>query len=123
MGYAPTQPTKTESRLAPRLDWQKSSSVVNANVIVYTTDYCPYCQMAKQLLSRKRAQFEEINVEDRPEIRRWLVSASGQRTVPQVFINGQSVGGFSDISALDQKGELDRLLAETPSGGLEELPR
>jgi glutaredoxin 3 len=96
--------------------------VVNAEVLLYTTEYCPYCQMAKQLLTKKKARFVEIDVGDRPDLRSWLLSASGQRTVPQVFINGRSVGGFSEISALDRKGELDRLLGEAPAAG-PELPR
>jgi glutaredoxin 3 len=110
-------------RLALGPGREKSLLVVNAEVLIYTTGYCPYCQMAKQLLSRKKARFEEIDVEDRPDLRSWLLSASGQRTVPQVFINGQSVGGFTDISALDRKGELDRLLGEAKASAGPELPR
>ena len=95
---------------------------MTASVVIYTTTYCPYCHQAKQLLSRKGALFNEINVEDRPDLRSFLVSAAGQRTVPQVFINGQSVGGFSDIAALDRRGELDRLLAAPPPADLAALP-
>jgi glutaredoxin 3 len=100
----------------------KTVSSVSANVILYTTDYCPYCHQAKRLLTRKRVPFTEINVESRPDLRSFLISASGQRTVPQVFINGQSVGGFSDIAALDRRGELDRLLAAPPPADLAPLP-
>ena len=95
---------------------------MNANVIVYTTAYCPYCSMAKQLLGQKKAPFTEVNVESRPDLRSWLRSASGQSTVPQVFINGRSVGGFSDLSELDDEGELDRLLAEAPAKDAPPLP-
>ena len=95
---------------------------MSANVIVYTTDYCPYCTQAKSLLTRKKAPFTEVNVEERPDLRSWLVSASGQRTVPQVFINGRSVGGFSDMSALDRQGKLDPLLREAPAGDAPVLP-
>jgi glutaredoxin 3 len=87
---------------------------VSANVLVYVTNYCPYCTQAKRLLQKKKAPFTEINVEERPDLRSWLVSASGQTTVPQVFINGRSVGGFTDLSALDRQGKLDGLLAEPP---------
>jgi glutaredoxin 3 len=100
----------------------KERFTVPARVTIYTTDYCPYCHQAKRLLKQKGAQFTEINVESRPDLRSYLVSASGQRTVPQVFINGRSVGGFSDISALDRKGELDRLLAVSPPVDLPALP-
>jgi glutaredoxin 3 len=82
-----------------------------AEVIIYTTAYCPYCIRAKQLLSKKSIDFREVNVEGRQELRSWLQKRTGQRTVPQVFVNGRALGGFSDISALDQKGQLDPLLA------------
>jgi glutaredoxin 3 len=96
---------------------------MSAEVLIYTTTYCPYCTRAKQLLARKRATFAEVNVEDRPEIREWLVSASGQRTVPQVFINGRSVGGFSELDGLDRAGDLERLLSEPPNEAVAPLPR
>jgi glutaredoxin 3 len=88
---------------------------VAARVIIYTTNYCPYCVQAKRLLTRKNVAFTEINVEERPDLRKFLVEASGQRTVPQIFINGRSVGGYSDIAVLERKGELDRLLAAPPT--------
>ncbi len=65
---------------------------------------------AKALLSRKGVQFQEIDVSFDDEKRQWLMQASGQRTVPQIFINDKPVGGFDDIAALDRKGELDPLL-------------
>jgi glutaredoxin 3 len=94
-----------------------------ADVQIYITTWCPYCTAAKSLLGRKGAAFTEIDVEGRQDLRRWLVSATGQRTVPQVFVNGQPLGGFSDIEALDQEGELDALLAEAPAGESPALPR
>lgn len=95
---------------------------VNASVTIYTTAYCGFCTRAKRLLAEKKVKFTEVDVEERPDLRSWLVGASGQRTVPQVFINGKSVGGFSDISALDARGELDRLLGEGPPGDGKQLP-
>jgi glutaredoxin 3 len=94
----------------------------NADVRIYLTDWCPYCVQAKKLLSKKGAKFVEVNVEGRDDLRSWLVSASGQRTVPQVFINGKSMGGFSDIDALDRAGRLDPLLAEAASPDATNLP-
>lgn len=94
-----------------------------AQVVLYSTDYCPYCTRAKMLLSKKNVTFEEVNVEERPELRSWLVSASGQRTVPQVFVNNRPIGGFTDMAALDRAGELDRLLAEHRPADLPPLPR
>lgn len=94
-----------------------------ARVVLYSTDYCPYCTRAKMLLSKKSVPFEEVNVEERPELRSWLVSASGQRTVPQIFVNNRAIGGFTDMAALDRTGELDRLLAEHAPADLPPLPR
>jgi len=90
---------------------------MSASVTIYTTDYCPYCTRAKYLLQKKGAAFEEVSAEDRPELRSWLRKASGQTTVPQVFINGRAVGGFTDIAELDRRGQLDKLLAEDPPAG------
>lgn len=95
---------------------------MSAAVTIYTTNYCPYCVRAKSLLAKKKVDFQEVNVEERDDLRSWLVSASGQRTVPQVFINGRPVGGYTDIAELDRQGELDRLLAESPADGAEPLP-
>lgn len=94
-----------------------------AEVFVYVTDYCPYCTRAKALLSKKSVPYTEVSCEDRPDLRRWLVSASGQRTVPQIFINNEPIGGFSDMAALEQQGQLDRLLAAPRPQGLPPLPR
>jgi glutaredoxin 3 len=94
-----------------------------AVVAIYTTPWCPYCQRAKSLLSRKGVAFDEVNVDHRPDLREWLERASGQSTVPQVFINNQPVGGFTDISGLDRSGVLDRKLSEAPPASLPALPR
>jgi glutaredoxin 3 len=85
-------------------------------VVMYRTPYCPYCSMAARLLEELQVEYEEIDVTGDHERRRWLVTASGQRTVPQVFINGRSVGGFDDLSALVRRGELPALLAAPPAG-------
>lgn len=81
-----------------------------SEVKVYTTPSCPYCVMAKRLLTRKGVPFQEIDVAHDHEKRRWLVQVTGQRTVPQIFINDKSYGGFTDIDALDRQGKLDPLL-------------
>ena len=81
-----------------------------AKVEIYTTAWCPYCVAAKKLLDAKGVTYSETDVQDDAEKRRWLVSATGQRTVPQIFIDGKSYGGFSDISALDSQGKLDAIL-------------
>lgn len=78
---------------------------------VFTTTYCPYCVRAKDLLKRKGAAFEEIDVTDDTAAREALIErAEGRRTVPQIFIDGKLIGGFDDLSALDRAGGLDPLL-------------
>ncbi len=79
-------------------------------VTVYTKQHCPFCVRAKRLLDRKGVAFDEISVEGKDELRTWLVEKSGQMTVPQIFVGERSLGGFSDIDALDQQGKLDPLL-------------
>ncbi len=82
-----------------------------AKVIVYTTTYCPYCTRVKMLLAHKGVAFEEIDVTDADDVREELVRRTGRRTVPQVFVNDQSIGGYEELRALDDSGELDGLLA------------
>lgn len=83
-----------------------------AKVEVYTTNYCPYCVRAKDLLNRKGKEFSEIDVTDDMGLREKLVEkAGGRRTVPQIFINDEHIGGFDDLNALDKEGKLDALLA------------
>lgn len=83
-----------------------------ATVEIYTADYCPYCHRAKQLLRAKNVAFEEIDVTVDPEGRAVMRErAGGRTTVPQIFINGQHVGGCDDLHELEDAGKLDALLA------------
>ncbi len=77
---------------------------------IYTKEYCPYCVRAKALLQKKGVAYREIDVEGNDELRVWLAQASGQKTVPQIFVDGRPLGGFSDIDALDRHGKLDPIL-------------
>ncbi len=79
-------------------------------VQVYSKRVCPYCVKAKALLQKKGVAFEEIDVEHDDAKREWLVEATGQRTVPQIFVDGRSLGGFTDIDALERQGKLDPIL-------------
>lgn len=81
-----------------------------AQVVIYTTNYCPYCTGAKALLRSKKVQFEEIDVTHDAEKRAEMERLSQRWTVPQIFINDLPIGGFDDLSSLDETGELDRLL-------------
>jgi glutaredoxin 3 len=82
-------------------------------VLIYTTQTCPYCIRAKRFLKDKGIAFREIDVSDDPDARKYLVEASGQRTVPQIFIAGKSIGGCDDMIALERQGQLDVLLRQT----------
>ena len=82
-----------------------------AKVVMYSTQYCPYCVQAKALLRHKGVAFEEIDVGGDDELRSRMVEASGRRTVPQIFIDDSPIGGFEELRTLEEQGELDRLLA------------
>ena len=85
-------------------------------VVIYTTPYCPYCLMAKRLLTKKGAAFEEIDVCGNPRLREELrIKAGGVSTVPQIWIGETHVGGCDELYALEQDGELDGLLATAPA--------
>ncbi len=79
-----------------------------APVKVYTTKICPYCFRAKALLEKRGIAFEEIDVSGDHDKRAWLVKATGQKTVPQIFIGETPVGGSDDLAALDRAGELTK---------------
>lgn len=81
-----------------------------ARVRIYTTRTCGYCFAAKHLLDQKGVAYEEIDVTGDPAQRAWLREITGRGTVPQVFIDDRAYGGFTDLAALDRRGELDRLL-------------
>lgn len=81
-----------------------------AEVIVYSTNYCPYCVRAKDLLKRKKVAFKELDAEDDAVRNDMIKKAGGRRTVPQVFVNGQHVGGYDELRALDKAGKLDAML-------------
>lgn len=82
-----------------------------AEITIYTTPFCPYCAGAKSLLKSRGQTFSEIDVGDNEKVRDEMIQRSGGRmTTPQIFINDQHIGGFDDLRALDEAGELDPLL-------------
>jgi glutaredoxin 3 len=85
-----------------------------AEVKIYTREYCGFCTAAVSLLRGKGVAFDEIDASGNHEMRAWLAKETRQSTVPQIFIDGRSIGGFSELRALDQRGELDALLAGPP---------
>lgn len=89
---------------------------MSVDVVMYSTTFCPYCERARALLRRKGVAFREVKVDDDPSQREVMLRKSGgRRTVPQIFIGEQHVGGFDDMNALDRAGGLDPLLGLTCS--------
>lgn len=79
-------------------------------VTVYSSDYCPYCMRAKQLLSSKGVAFEEIKVDGKPQVRAEMAQKAGRTSVPQIWIGNTHVGGCDDLYALERAGKLDALI-------------
>lgn len=83
-----------------------------AEIIIYTKASCPYCVFAKQLLENEGLSYQEIHVDQDAEQLKVMVERSGLRTVPQIFINGQSIGGFDSLKKLKDTGQLYSLIKE-----------
>ena len=81
-----------------------------AKVLIYTLPLCGYCVMAKRLLKSRGATYEEVNVSGDTTLRDWLLETTGQRTLPQIFIDDISFGGYNELSVLDRQGALLKLL-------------
>lgn len=84
-----------------------------AKVEIYSSAHCPYCVMAKQLLDRKGVSYNEIRVDLDPAKRQEMMTKSRQRTVPQIFINNEAIGGYTDLVAIEREKRLDALLAQS----------
>jgi glutaredoxin 3 len=82
-----------------------------ARVQMYTTRWCGYCVRAKALLDGKRIPYEEILLDDDPDFRQKLQDLTGGWTVPQIVIDGEPIGGFTELWRLDRSGALDEKLA------------
>jgi len=90
---------------------QKVMSNIMPVVELYTTSFCPYCVRAKMLLDQKKVSYNELKVDEFPELRAQMRErANGGHTVPQIFINEQHIGGCDEMMALEYKGQLDALL-------------
>jgi glutaredoxin 3 len=79
-------------------------------IIVYVTGWCPYCERARDLMTKKGLKFNEINVDEDAKSREEMIARSGRRSVPQIFIDDKHIGGCDELFALDGSGELDRLI-------------
>lgn len=83
-----------------------------SEIILYTKDYCPYCKQAKALLKQKGVTFTEYDIQTSDDLVQEMITRSGgRRTVPQIFIGDQHIGGASDLFELNSQGGLDPLLA------------
>lgn len=80
------------------------------DIVLYTKTTCGYCAAAKALLRDKGVTWREIDIGNDETARAEMTRRSGRRTVPQIFIGDKHVGGFDDLAALDQRGQLDALL-------------
>lgn len=87
-----------------------NADATSVKVVIYSTRFCPYCMMARRLLKSKGVEYQEISVAGDRDLWDEMEEKSGRNTVPQIFINNESVGGYSDIASLNQSGELDQLL-------------
>ena len=81
-----------------------------ADIVMYKTAVCPYCNMARGLLKKKGQTWREIDVTYDDALRQEMEERSGRRTVPEIFIDDECVGGYDDLARLDATGELDRRL-------------
>lgn len=82
-----------------------------AEITVYYAPFCPYCTWAKQLLDNKDVEFTMVNVNDGSELRQQMEQRAGRTSVPQIFIGDTHVGGYDELAAMDDRGELDSLIA------------
>ena len=82
-----------------------------ARVQVYSTRWCGYCVRAKALLQSRGIDYDEISLDDDPAFRQTVLDATGGWTVPQILVDGQPIGGYTELWRLDREGRLDELLA------------
>lgn len=83
---------------------------MSADIIMYSTRFCPYCIRARKLLEEKGVGYTDIGVDGQPQLRREMVERSGRHTVPQIWIGERHVGGFDDLARLERQGHLNELL-------------
>lgn len=87
--------------------------MIISTIIIYSSLTCPYCEHAKHLLDEKGIAYQEVNVDRDPAKLKEMVEKTGERTVPQIFIDGKHIGGFSDLKRLNESGNLDVLLRKS----------
>ncbi len=86
--------------------------MTDCEIVMYSTGWCGFCQRARALLERKGLPFREIDVEQDAALRAEMIARSGRRSVPQIFIGSQYIGGFEELYALERAGGLDQSLRQ-----------
>ena len=81
-----------------------------SNIIIYSTDFCPFCVRARNLFKRKNIEFTEMKITDDETKEKMIKKSGGRKSVPQIFIDDKHIGGYDDLHALDLSGKLDDLL-------------
>jgi len=79
-------------------------------IVIYSSQYCPFCFRAKAILQQKGVPFSELNVDGNPQLRQEMTEKAGRHTVPQIWIGERHIGGCDELIALQSTGELDVLL-------------
>lgn len=85
---------------------------VTQGIVVFSSEYCPFCIKAKALLKSKDVEYTELVVDRKPDLRAQMTELAGSRSVPQIWIHGQHVGGCDQLVALEQSSKLDELLSQ-----------
>lgn len=86
--------------------------MIDVEIVMYSTGWCPFCERARALLKRKGLTFREIDIEQDATLRAEMVTRSGRRSVPQIFIGSRHVGGFDELYARERAGERDTPLRQ-----------
>ena len=107
--YIVYQPLATVAYIESRTNWIQMEDRQVTRIEIYTTKNCSYCVRAKALLRGKGWKYKEIDVSDDRELTQEMLKRSGRRTVPQIFINNQLIGGFTELAKLNSQGRLDDL--------------
>jgi len=110
-----TEGTRERSERGPGESPAETEGSSTAEVVMYSTNWCGYCQRARNLFERKGVAVRDIKLDDEPDQRPLMLQRTGgQRSVPQIFIGELHVGGYDELAALDRSGELNKLLGLAP---------
>ena len=97
-------------------DRTNDRSIAMNKIEIYSKDWCPFCAKAKSLLQSKKLDYAEVDITSDPIREMEMIERSGRRTVPQIFIDGEPVGGYDDLASFNASGQLDQRLGLVPTG-------